>query len=209
MVGGICPSSCGSGRRNRLSDLSLRWIGADTLRRCRVKDDFLAATNHDGEHIDFHCLRHTCGAWLAKAGVYPKTIQTIMRHGSITLTMDTYGHMFPGQEAEAIARVGDLLATCEAPAATGTDDAAGVDQRARSSRRSSQDATRCAHDATPCNKADANGGFETPLNGDSKSLRIADLRDAVRNDATPDTSSRGGGRTRTSLSAHGILNPLA
>ncbi|MEL6898745.1 MAG: tyrosine-type recombinase/integrase, partial [Planctomycetota bacterium] len=64
-------------------------------RQQREKSDFLLAENHDGERIDFHALRHTCGAWLAMRGVHPKTIQTIMRHKTITLTMDTYGHLFP------------------------------------------------------------------------------------------------------------------
>ena len=88
----------------------------------RQQSDFLAAKNHEGEILDFHSLRHTCGAWLAMAGVHPKVVQTIMRHSTITLTMDTYGHLFPGQEAEAIARFPDMLG--KGPRrlrATGTD----------------------------------------------------------------------------------------
>ena len=45
-----------------------------------------------------------------------------MRHSSITLTMDTCGHLFPGQEADAVARLPDLLAAPPALQATGTDD---------------------------------------------------------------------------------------
>jgi integrase len=67
-------------------------------------------TNHSGEVFDFHGLRHTCGAWLALTGAHPKVVQTVMRHSTITLTMDTYGHLFPGQEAEAIGRLQGLLA---------------------------------------------------------------------------------------------------
>ncbi|MBI3862791.1 MAG: site-specific integrase, partial [Planctomycetia bacterium] len=37
-------------------------------------------------------MRHTCGAWLAMAGAHPKAVQAIMRHSTIVLTMDTYGH---------------------------------------------------------------------------------------------------------------------
>ena len=40
-------------------------------------------------------LRHTCGAWAALGGAHPKAVQTLMRHSAITLTMDTYGHLFP------------------------------------------------------------------------------------------------------------------
>ena len=74
------------------------WLEAvkhDTDERDRrERSDFLLAKNHESEEIDFHALRHTCGAWLAAAGVHPKTVQTVMRHQSISLTMDTYGHLF-------------------------------------------------------------------------------------------------------------------
>jgi integrase len=82
---------------------------ADELER-REASDFLLPTNHEGECFDFHSLRHTCGAWLALAGEHPKVVQTIMRHSQINLTMDTYGHLFPGQAAEAVARFGHMLA---------------------------------------------------------------------------------------------------
>ncbi len=52
--------------------------------------------------LDFHALRHTCGAWLAIAGVQPKVIQSVLRHSSIQLTLDTYGHLLPGAEEDAI-----------------------------------------------------------------------------------------------------------
>ena len=68
----------------------------------RQNSDFLADVNHEGHVLDFHSLRHSCGAWLAIAGAHPKEIQTVMRHSTITLTMDTYGHLVPGQEALTI-----------------------------------------------------------------------------------------------------------
>ncbi|MEK6237980.1 MAG: hypothetical protein N2C14_24980, partial [Planctomycetales bacterium] len=34
----------------------------------REQSDFLLATNHDGEILDFHFLKHTCGTWLAMSG---------------------------------------------------------------------------------------------------------------------------------------------
>ena len=100
--------------RDDLAEARTTWISEamndrDEYAR-REEDDFLAGTNHDGEITDFHSLRHSCGAWLSMAGVHPKTVQTVMRHSTITLTMDTYGHLFPGQESDAINRMGDLLA---------------------------------------------------------------------------------------------------
>ena len=71
---------------------------------------------------DFHALRHTCGSWLAAAGVHPKVIQAVMRHSTITLTMDRYTHLFKGDEAAAVGQLPDLSpAAGEVTAATGTD----------------------------------------------------------------------------------------
>ena len=63
-----------------------------------------------GKVVDFHSLRHTCGSWLAAAGVHPKVIQRIMRHSTITLTMDRYTHAFRGDEAAAIAKLPQISA---------------------------------------------------------------------------------------------------
>ncbi len=75
----------------------------------REQSDFLLPVNHEGEHFDFHALRHTCGAWLALAGAHPNVVKEIMRHSTITLTMDAYGHLFPGSEAAAIERLPDMV----------------------------------------------------------------------------------------------------
>ncbi len=42
--------------------------------------------------LDFHALRHSYGTHLAEAGTHPKVIQMLMRHSTITLTMDRYVH---------------------------------------------------------------------------------------------------------------------
>jgi integrase len=80
----------------------------------RGKSDFLHDVNQDGEVLDFHSLRHTCGAWLAMAGAHPKAVQTTMRHSAITLTMDTYGHLFPGQEFETVSLLPTMLSEASA-----------------------------------------------------------------------------------------------
>ena len=98
--------------RADLAEARLRWLqeaaNAKEFER-RGESDFLAATNHEGERIDFHALRHTCGAWLARAGEHPKVVQTVMRHASITLTMDTYGHLFPDQTFDAAGKLAAML----------------------------------------------------------------------------------------------------
>ena len=85
--------------------------------------DFLRSLDSANERIDFHALRHTCGAWLALAGVHVKTIQSVMRHKDVTLTLDTYGHLFRSMEAEAVALMGLMImgVTPESLAIVGTD----------------------------------------------------------------------------------------
>lgn len=73
----------------------------------------------DGRFADLHALRHTCGTWLAAAGVHPKVIQQILRHSTITLTMDKYTHAFKADEVEAVGRLPSLAQPVEMKA-TGT-----------------------------------------------------------------------------------------
>ena len=75
----------------------------------REQSDFLQEQNDKGEVLDFHALRHTCGAWYIEAGASPKEVQTLMRHATITLTMDSYGHLFQGQESETVKKLRPLL----------------------------------------------------------------------------------------------------
>jgi integrase len=49
-----------------------------------------------------HDLRHTCAALLISQGHSPKSIQAHLGHSSITVTLDTYGHLYP-EEREKIA----------------------------------------------------------------------------------------------------------
>ncbi|MEX0885828.1 MAG: tyrosine-type recombinase/integrase [Phycisphaeraceae bacterium] len=75
------------------------------LHKERQESDFLCAKNHEGKALDFHALRHTCGAWLSMGGVHPKAVQSIMRHSTIVLTLDTYGHLMPGSEPDAVQKL--------------------------------------------------------------------------------------------------------
>ncbi len=86
----------------------------------REQSDFLLAPDHDGRKLDFHALRHTCGAWAAMSGSSPKAIQTLMRHSSITLTLDTYGHLLPDEAAQTVARMPEVEVV--EVKLTGTDD---------------------------------------------------------------------------------------
>ncbi len=49
--------------------------------------------------IRFHDLRHTYASLAIVTGADPKGLQCAMGHSSITVTMDTYGHLLPGHMA--------------------------------------------------------------------------------------------------------------
>ncbi len=56
-----------------------------------------------------HECRHSFAAMMVAAGVNAKALQTFMGHASITITLDTYGHLMPGSEAEAAGLVESYL----------------------------------------------------------------------------------------------------
>ncbi len=43
--------------------------------------------------MKFHALRHTYATRLFEAGVPPKTVQSLMGHYDISITMDIYTHV--------------------------------------------------------------------------------------------------------------------
>ncbi len=68
----------------------------------RNRSDFLAYVDHAGQYADFHALRHSFISNLARAGVHPKTAQSLARHSTITLTMDRYSHCLRSEERAAL-----------------------------------------------------------------------------------------------------------
>jgi hypothetical protein len=51
--------------------------------------------------ITLHEARHTFASIGIAAGVNAKALSTYMGHASVTITYDRYGHLMPGNEAEA------------------------------------------------------------------------------------------------------------
>jgi len=60
--------------------------------------------------IRFHDLRHSAATLLLSLGTHPKIVQEMLGHSQIALTMDTYSHAMPTMQADAVARLGELLA---------------------------------------------------------------------------------------------------
>jgi integrase len=108
-VAGMLRKDLAAARKSWINDAD-----SPTEAARRERSDFLSAKSHDKKVLDFHALRHTCGAWLALSGVHPKVIQAIMRHSTIVLTMEAYGHLFPGQESDAAAKLALMLDTGDA-----------------------------------------------------------------------------------------------
>ncbi len=53
------------------------------------------------EPILLHECRHTYAAFMIAAGVNAKALSTYMGHSTISMTLDRYGHLMPGNENEA------------------------------------------------------------------------------------------------------------
>jgi integrase len=53
------------------------------------------------ERLTFHECRHTYASLMIAAGVNAKALSTYMGHANISITLDRYGHLMPGNESEA------------------------------------------------------------------------------------------------------------
>lgn len=68
------------------------------IKKCRIADGFT-----------FHCLRHTHATLLLQQGVNPKIVQERLGHSSIKVTMDTYSHVLPDMQKQAVEALGKLF----------------------------------------------------------------------------------------------------
>lgn len=59
--------------------------------------------------ITLHECRHTFASLMIAAGVNAKALQVFMGHSSVAITLDRYGHLMPGSEAEAAALLDSYL----------------------------------------------------------------------------------------------------
>jgi Phage integrase family len=165
----------------------------------RAESDFLAARNHQGEMLDFHALRHTTGSWLALQGIHPNVIKSVMRHSSITLTMDTYGHLLPDQHADAIGGMVNMLAGITPEVATGTGGKPPPVQRTVGMRKEAPDR------ASGCDAVQDVGNC-IAIGDERKPLRIADVCETVQVNASESENCRGRESNPHAL-RHRILSP--
>jgi integrase len=62
------------------------------------------------KRITMHECRHTFASLMIAAGVNAKALSTYMGHANIGITLDRYGHLMPGNEAEAAGLLDTYLA---------------------------------------------------------------------------------------------------
>lgn len=55
--------------------------------------------------IGLHEARHTAVSFWIAAGLNVKSVSVYMGHASVALTLDRYGHLLPGNEAESVERI--------------------------------------------------------------------------------------------------------
>ena len=67
-----------------------------------------------GRPLRYHDLRHTHAALLIAQGAHPKAIQTRLGHSSIIVTMDTYGHLMEGLDADLADKLNEQATTAAA-----------------------------------------------------------------------------------------------
>ena len=52
--------------------------------------------------VRFHDLRHSAATLLLSLGVYPKVVQELLGHSQISVTLDTYSHILPDMQRDAM-----------------------------------------------------------------------------------------------------------
>ena len=77
-------------------------VPSSQQRRRRKRSDFLEYEDEHNRFADFHSNRHTFITNLERAGVSPRTAQTLARHSDIRPTMGIYTHIELGDQAAAI-----------------------------------------------------------------------------------------------------------
>lgn len=59
--------------------------------------------------IRFHDLRHCTATMLLAKGVHPKVVQEILGHSEIGMTLNTYSHVLPTMQKDAMEKLDDLF----------------------------------------------------------------------------------------------------
>ena len=61
-----------------------------------------------GDMVRPHDLRHTCASLHIKYGTPPKVLSEMLGHASVSITLDRYGHLYPGDAHTYVDRLGEV-----------------------------------------------------------------------------------------------------
>jgi integrase len=86
-------------------DLVFPALDGDVLHHSTLQASFDAIQRDAGvvgavgkPKYGLHSLRHFFASWGIEQGFSPKRLQVLLGHGSIRVTYDTYGHLFPSED---------------------------------------------------------------------------------------------------------------
>jgi len=68
-------------------------------------------------HVRFHDLRHAHATFMLMQGVHPKIVSERLGHSSVGITLDTYSHVLPTMQTEAVRAFDELFGQAKTPAA--------------------------------------------------------------------------------------------
>jgi integrase len=80
------------------------------------------------ETIRFHDLRHSCATFLIAQGVHPRVVMEILGHSQISVTMNTYGHVLPESQRDALEGIAGIFGASPAPTEKQPGTADGEDE---------------------------------------------------------------------------------
>lgn len=96
-----------STRRSRSDGRRRRAIGRTGGSRNAGVATSIVAAGLKG--LRFHDCRHIHASLLVRQGIHAKVISERLGHSGISITMDTYGHIMPNAQAEAVAGLDQML----------------------------------------------------------------------------------------------------
>jgi integrase len=132
------PKTKASRRRVTLPNVALEALKSHRIKQDQVKleagtswiEKGLVFTNMTGNFLDpghlltlfyrvldqaglarmrFHDLRHSAATILLTMGVHPKVVQELLGHSTIAMTMDTYSHVLPSMQKDAMDGMDNLF----------------------------------------------------------------------------------------------------
>jgi integrase len=85
------------------------------MRPSIATERFWEATQKFEPRLRLHDLRHTHATQLLRAHVHPKFVSERLGHAGIAITLDTYSHMLPGMQRDAVAVLAGALDRAKSP----------------------------------------------------------------------------------------------